>query len=94
MKLNSGASNCRLFETLDPTLRRVYLPSRQEALLSDTVGFISNLPTALVTAFRVRFFTTNILFILSRRANKSWKPSRQIQCVGGTKTSSRMVCHI
>jgi GTP-binding protein HflX len=42
----------RMFATLDPTLRPVTLPSRREVLLSDTVGFIRNLPTTLVSAFR------------------------------------------
>ncbi|MGH2524774.1 MAG: GTPase HflX, partial [Anaerolineales bacterium] len=42
----------RLFATLDPTLRAVALPSRRKVLLSDTVGFIRNLPHALVTSFR------------------------------------------
>jgi GTPase len=41
-----------LFATLDPTLRRIRLPHGEEAILSDTVGFISNLPTHLVAAFR------------------------------------------
>jgi GTP-binding protein HflX len=41
-----------MFATLDPTLRSVTLPSRREVLLSDTVGFIRNLPTTLVSAFR------------------------------------------
>ncbi len=41
-----------LFATLDPTMRRVELPSRRPAILSDTVGFISDLPTHLVAAFR------------------------------------------
>lgn len=41
-----------LFATLDPTMRRVTLPSRREIILSDTVGFISELPTLLVAAFR------------------------------------------
>ena len=45
---------CRLFATLDPALRRVHLPSGREAILSDTVGFISDLPHQLVNAFRVR----------------------------------------
>jgi len=42
----------RLFATLDPTIRAVQLPSRRKALLSDTVGFIRNLPHTLVTSFR------------------------------------------
>ncbi|MCR9123306.1 MAG: GTPase HflX [Phyllobacteriaceae bacterium] len=41
-----------LFATLDPTLRRVRLPGGTEIILSDTVGFISDLPTHLVAAFR------------------------------------------
>jgi GTP-binding protein HflX len=41
-----------LFATLDPTMRRVVLPSGDEIILSDTVGFISDLPTELVAAFR------------------------------------------
>ena len=41
-----------LFATLDPTMRRVDLPSGTEVILSDTVGFISDLPTQLVAAFR------------------------------------------
>ncbi len=41
-----------LFATLDPTMRSVELPSGQEIILSDTVGFISELPTELVAAFR------------------------------------------
>lgn len=41
-----------LFATLDPTLRRVKLPHGAIAIFSDTVGFISNLPTHLVAAFR------------------------------------------
>jgi GTP-binding protein HflX len=40
-----------LFATLDPTLRRVPLPHGEEIILSDTVGFISDLPTTLVAAF-------------------------------------------
>ena len=41
-----------LFATLDPTLRALNLPHGGRAMLSDTVGFISNLPTQLVAAFR------------------------------------------
>ena len=42
----------RMFATLDPTLRSVTLPSKRKALLSDTVGFIRNLPHTLVSSFR------------------------------------------
>lgn len=41
-----------LFATLDPTMRLVKLPNGREVILSDTVGFISNLPTELIAAFR------------------------------------------
>src|SRR4029077_8019342 len=41
-----------LFATLDPTLRAVKLPGGMTIILSDTVGFISDLPTMLVAAFR------------------------------------------
>ncbi len=42
----------QLFATLDPTMRAITLPSGRTAILSDTVGFISDLPTQLVEAFR------------------------------------------
>jgi GTP-binding protein HflX len=42
----------RMFATLDPKLRVIDLPSRRKVLLSDTVGFIRNLPHTLVTSFR------------------------------------------
>jgi len=41
-----------LFATLDPTMRRLAIPDGPEVILSDTVGFISSLPTELVAAFR------------------------------------------
>ncbi len=41
-----------LFATLDPTMRKIELPSGDEVIMSDTVGFISDLPTELVAAFR------------------------------------------
>ncbi|RAP29974.1 hypothetical protein C2W64_02529 [Brevibacillus laterosporus] len=42
----------KLFATLDPTTRQLSLPSGKEVLLTDTVGFIQDLPTALIAAFR------------------------------------------
>jgi len=41
-----------LFATLDPTLRQIQLPGIEKAILSDTVGFVSELPTQLVAAFK------------------------------------------
>jgi GTPase len=45
-------SSAKMFATLDPTIRGVDLPSKRKVLLSDTVGFIRNLPHTLVSAFR------------------------------------------
>jgi GTPase len=45
-------ADAKMFATLDPTVRQLTLPSNRRVLLSDTVGFISNLPTTLVKAFR------------------------------------------
>ncbi len=45
-------ADARMFATLDPTVRPLVLPSRRRVLLSDTVGFIRNLPATLVKAFR------------------------------------------
>lgn len=42
----------KLFATLDPAMRAIVLPSKTKVIFSDTVGFISNLPTQLVAAFR------------------------------------------
>jgi GTPase len=46
------STSSRLFATLDPTVRAIQLPSHRQALLSDTVGFIRNLPPHVVAAFR------------------------------------------
>jgi GTPase len=45
-------ASSRMFATLDPKLRAIELPSHRKVLLSDTVGFIRNLPHTLVTSFR------------------------------------------
>ena len=42
----------QLFATLDPTMRLLELPSKSKVIISDTVGFISDLPTELIAAFR------------------------------------------
>ncbi|MGA3024540.1 MAG: GTPase HflX [Bryobacteraceae bacterium] len=44
--------DAKMFATLDPTVRHITLPSRRRVLVSDTVGFIRNLPATLVKAFR------------------------------------------
>ena len=48
-----------MFATLDPTVRPLILPSRRRVLVSDTVGFIRNLPTTLVKAFRATLEEVN-----------------------------------
>ena len=45
-------ADAKMFATLDPTVRQIRLPSQRRVLMSDTVGFIRNLPTTLVDAFR------------------------------------------
>ena len=45
-------ADSKMFATLDPTVRQIRLPTGRRVLLSDTVGFIRNLPTTLVDAFR------------------------------------------
>ena len=53
-RLTGSDVNARdmLFATLDPTMRRIALPSGRDAVVSDTVGFVSDLPTHLIAAFR------------------------------------------
>jgi GTP-binding protein HflX len=52
-------ADARMFATLDPTVRPLVLPSRRRVLVSDTVGFIRNLPTTLVKAFRATLEEVN-----------------------------------
>jgi GTP-binding protein HflX len=54
----------KLFATLDPTTRRVALPSGREVLVTDTVGFINNLPTFLIAAFRATLEEINEATVL------------------------------
>jgi GTP-binding protein HflX len=53
-RLTGAAVGARdqLFATLDPTMRVLHLPSGRQAILSDTVGFVADLPTDLIAAFR------------------------------------------
>lgn len=54
----------RLFATLDPTVRAIHLPTRRKILLSDTVGFIRNLPISLVKAFRATLEEARLASVL------------------------------
>ncbi len=75
----------RLFSTLDATVRRVTLPAGREALLSDTVGFVRDLPHQLVEAFRSTLeetADTNLLVhVVDAAADQ---PERQIAAVRDT----------
>src|SRR5258705_10099492 len=61
----------RMFATLDPTIRSVALPSRRKVLLSDTVGFIRNLPHTLVSAFRATLEEVQRAALLLRGSDAS-----------------------
>jgi GTP-binding protein HflX len=52
-------TDAKMFATLDPTVRPLILPSRRRVLVSDTVGFIRNLPTTVVKAFRATLEEVN-----------------------------------
>lgn len=68
----------RLFATLDPTTRRVVLPDGWSILLTDTVGFIRNLPTHLVAAFRATLEETVEADLLIHVADAS-HPQLEVQ---------------
>jgi GTP-binding protein HflX len=70
--------SARMFATLDPKLRQLQLPSRRKILLSDTVGFIRNLPHTLVTSFRATLEEVERAEILLHIQDAS-SPSREEQ---------------
>ncbi len=68
------------FATLDPTLRKITLSNNQEAILSDTVGFISDLPTHLVAAFRATLEQTvhsDVLVHVIDVSRHDWQSQRE-----------------
>lgn len=67
-----------LFATLDPTMRAIALPGVEKAILSDTVGFISDLPTQLVAAFRATLEEVTAADIIVHVRDMS-NPSRSAQ---------------
>jgi GTP-binding protein HflX len=71
-----------LFATLDPTTRRLRLPSGREVLLTDTVGFIQKLPTDLVAAFRATLeevtYADAVLQIVDASAPAAWEQARTV----------------
>lgn len=69
-----------LFATLDPTIREAVLPSGLRVLMSDTVGFISNLPTELIAAFRATLeevLSADILLHVRDIAHEDTKPQAE-----------------
>jgi GTPase len=65
-----------LFATLDPTLRAIRLPHRGKVILSDTVGFVSDLPTMLVEAFRATLeevIEADIILHVRDCAHEDWE---------------------
>jgi len=75
----------RMFATLDPTLRAVTLPSRRRVLLSDTVGFLRNLPHGLISAFRATLEEVRraslLLVVCDATSNYRDEQRRQVQRV-------------
>ncbi len=68
------------FATLDPTLRKVFLEQGQEAILADTVGFISDLPKELVVAFRATLeevTNATLLVHVIDSSNPYWQRQRE-----------------
>jgi GTP-binding protein HflX len=71
----------KLFATLDPTTRRVRLPSGRAILFSDTVGFIRKLPTELVAAFRATLeevATADLLLQVVDASDATWKQQAEV----------------
>ncbi len=80
-----GGGEDRLFATLDPLTRKLRLPGRQEALLTDTVGFVQDLPTELVAAFRATLEETvfaDLLLHVVDASHPEW--ARQMDAVQAT----------
>ena len=81
----------RLFATLDPTTRRLRLPSGREALLTDTVGFIRKTPHELVAAFRATLEGIEEASVLLHVVDSSHAhPAEQIAAVDGVLAGLRV----
>ncbi len=83
-------ANDRLFDTLDTTSRRVHIGEGNHYILSDTVGFIRNLPHTLITGFRATLQDTvesDVLIIVTDSSHSQWQARldlvfRQIEEIG------------
>ena len=73
----------QLFSTLDPTTRRLALPSGEEILITDTVGFVRKLPHELVEAFRSTLEEVTEATLLLHVVDAGRDPQRQIDAVNG-----------
>lgn len=74
----------KLFATLDPTVRRLRLPSGREVLLADTVGFINRLPHELIEAFKSTFEEVGSSQVLMHVIDGSDEEARaKVEVVGG-----------
>lgn len=73
----------QLFSTLDPTTRRLELPSNEEILITDTVGFVRKLPHELVEAFRSTLEEVTEATLLLHVVDAGRDPQRQIDAVNG-----------
>jgi GTP-binding protein HflX len=77
--------SAKMFATLDPTVRGVTLPSKRKVLLSDTVGFIRNLPTTLVSAFRATLEEVQraalLLHVADVTSHSAYDQQRQVESV-------------
>lgn len=78
-------ADARLFATLDPTIRGILLPSRRKVLLSDTVGFIRDLPPSLVEAFRATLEEVTeaamLLHVVDAASERAAEEAEQVQRV-------------
>jgi GTP-binding protein HflX len=81
---SSVAAGSRMFETLDPTSRRLRVPVEREVLLADTVGFIRDLPPELLDAFRATLeeIETSSLILHVVDASQPDYPERMAAVVG------------
>jgi len=92
------AAEDKLFSTLDPVTRRVFLPSTREILLTDTVGFIQKLPTSLVASFRATLeeledsdFIIHVLDITHKNASEQAQVVDQIMDDMGVLAKPRIL---
>ena len=82
----------KLFATLDPTIRRIVLPSQQELLISDTVGFIRKLPHLLVDAFKATLeetvladFLIEVVDVSAEQVEEHHRTTREVLCELGAR---------